>query len=510
MKKNSKNKIKLAVGYPPLESDKGVPLLSQNRQFQYFSAKTYVYPMVPAYAATLAQEWGYQLSWMDGIAQEQTLQAWIRELKKFKPDYLLLETKAPVIEKHWQIINNLKKKMPKLKIILVGDHVTFLPQESLDNSLVDYIITGGDYDFVVVNLLNHISKGESLETGVWWRAKDKQIKFKRPNKTKGKKGAIYFNSGQPSLNHDLNELPLIDRELTKWQLYATFNGNYKYHPGTYTYSGRDCWWNRCSFCVWDHTLNPKGSYRSLKPERLFEEVKQLVDKYGIKEIFDDAGTFMVGPDLRKFCKLLIDSGYNKKVVFNCNMRLNALKRQDYELMAKANFRFILYGMESANQKTLDKLDKGLKVAEIKQGAKMAKLAGLEPHLTVMLGYPWEDYRDALRTIKLAKECVEEGWVDTLQTTILIPYPGTPLWKECKENGWLLTEKYQDYDMRKPVMKSPLTEDEILKLSRLLYSSVITPKFVWRKLTSMRSLDDFKFNLFATWKFLSHFKEFRGK
>ena len=29
-------------------------------------------------------------------------------------------------------------------------------------------------------------------------------------------------------------------------------------------------------------------------------------------------------------------------------------------MAKAGFRFILYGMESANQKTLDKLDKGNK------------------------------------------------------------------------------------------------------------------------------------------------------
>ncbi|MFH2022033.1 MAG: radical SAM protein [Patescibacteria group bacterium] len=510
MKKTFQKKLKLVVGYPPIPSAKGVPLLSQNRQFQYFHAKTFIYPMVPASTATHAQDQGYQVKWMDGIASEQTLADWTKELKKFKPDFLLLETKAPVIKRHWQIIDDLKRQLPRMKVVLVGDHVTFLPTESLDNSHVDYIITGGDYDFVIVNLLNHISKGEQLESGVWWRGKDKNVTYQRPNKVKGKKGALYFNSGLPSLNHDLNDLPLIDRDLTQWRLYAYFNGNFKYHPGTYTYSGRDCWWNRCTFCIWDQVLYPRDSYRSVTPERLFEEVKILVDKYGVKEIFDDAGTFMVGPGLRKFCHLMIDSGYSKKVVLSCNMRLNALGQKDYDLMGRANFRFILYGMESANQKTLDKLDKGLKVEQIKQGAQMAKQAGLEPHLTVMLGYPWEDYADALRTIHLAKECFDEGWVDTLQATITIPYPGTPLWKECKQKGWLLTENYEDYDMRRPVMKTSLTEEEILKLTRLLYSSFLTPRFMLRKVLSIRNLDDIKFIAMAGWRFLSHLQDFSGK
>ena len=49
------NVVRIAVGYPPLESKKGVALLSQNRQFQYFNAATYIYPMVPAYAASNLQ-----------------------------------------------------------------------------------------------------------------------------------------------------------------------------------------------------------------------------------------------------------------------------------------------------------------------------------------------------------------------------------------------------------------------------------------------------------------------
>lgn len=507
MKTKKTNPLRLVVGYPPIPSDKGVPLLSQNRQFQYFNAKTYIYPMVPAYAASNAQAHGYKVKWMDGIAAEQTFEEWKKELKKFKPDVLMIESKSPVIKKHWKIIDQLKKELPKLKIVLVGDQVSFMPEETMENSKVDYAITGGDYDFVIVNLLDHLSKGTELETGVWWRASDKDIKY--PNKIKfiGENKQVFYNSGKASLAHYLDDLPFVDRDLTNWKAYAYFNGNYKYYPGTYMYSGRDCWWNRCTFCVWDHTINPIGSYRRFTPKRLFDEVKHLVDNYGVKEIFDDAGTFTVGKNLRDFCNMMIDSGYSKKVVYSCNMRLNALKQKDYDLMGKANFRFILYGMESANQKTLDKLDKGMKVEEIKEGVRMAKKAGLEPHLTVMLGYPWEDYDDALRTINLAKECFDEGYVDTLQATITIPYPGTPLWKECKEKGWLLSEDYEDYDMRKPVMKTSLTEEQILKLTQRLYSSFLTPRFMWRKISSIRSWDDLKFILMAGWRFLGHLKDF---
>lgn len=512
-KKDTKRKknLKFVFGYPPIPSKKGVPLLSQNRQFQYFNAKTYIYPMVPAYAASNAQAHGYKTKWMDGIAAEQTFEAWMKELKEFKPDVLMIETKSPVVKKHWAAVDKIKKALPNLKVVLVGDHISFMPQETMDNCKVDYLITGGDYDFVIVNILDHLSKGTELESGVWWRAGDKSIKFKKPHKVKGESGKIFYNSGPASLKHNLNDLPFVDRDLTHWEYYAYYNGNFKYYPGTYMYSGRDCWWNRCTFCVWDHTINPLGSYRRFTPERLFAEVKHIVDNYPIKEIFDDAGTFMIGKPLRDFCNMMIDSGYNKKVVYGCNMRLNALRQQeDYDLMGKANFRFILYGMESGNQKTLDHLDKGMQVAQIKEGVRMAKKGGLDPHLTIMLGYPWEDYEDAERTINLAKECFDAGYVDTLQATITIPYPGTPLWRECKEKGWLLSEEYEDYDMRRPVMKTSLTEQDVLKLTQKLYSSFMTPKFIMRKIREIRTWDDIKFLGMAGWRFLGHLKDFSPK
>ena len=86
-------KIKIVVGYPPIESKKGVPLLSQNRQFQYFNSPTYVYPMVPAYAATLLKKNGYKVYWMDGIAEKKTFNQWLSELSKKNPIILLWKQK---------------------------------------------------------------------------------------------------------------------------------------------------------------------------------------------------------------------------------------------------------------------------------------------------------------------------------------------------------------------------------------------------------------------------------
>ena len=256
-------------------------------------------------------------------------------------------------------------------------------------------------------------------------------------------------------------------------------------------------------------MNPRGAYRRFSPERLFAEVKDAVDKYGVKEIFDDAGTLFVGSALKEFCELLIESGYNKKVVYSCNMRLNALTQEYYDLMGKANFRYVLYGMESANQETLDKLDKGLKVHQIEEGVEMAKRAGLEPHITVMLGYPWETKEMAKNTIALAKRLFKKGYVDTMQATVVIPYPGTPLYKECLEKDWFAVEPldYEAFDMRRPVMKIPFPEHELYELIQELYSSFFTPQYIIRRVKGIRNLEDIKFLGYSTWKLVGHLLDF---
>ena len=316
------------------------------------------------------------------------------------------------------------------------------------------------------------------------------------------------NSGPSDLSrHNLNDLPLIDRYLTKWKNYAYKNGNFKYKPGAYMMSGRDCWWGRCTFCSWT-TFFPGKNFRTMSAEKALDEVGNLID-LGVREIMEDSGSLPVGQWLKDFCQGMIERGYNKKVVMSCNMRITGIRNlETWQLMKKAGFRFILFGLESANQITLDRIDKNLKVEEIEPGLKLCKEGGLEPHITTMIGYPWETKEMAQKTIDLAKDLFKKGYVDTLQGTIVIPYPGTPLYKYCDENDLLTTREYSHFDQREMVMKSPLTSQDAKELVQGLYKSFLTPKFIFKKIMSIRTWDDVKFIWMAGWKVLGHLTDFK--
>ncbi len=487
--------MKIAITYPPLESDKGIPLLGQNRQFQWFNNPTYIYPMVPAYAATLLQSKGFDVTWNDAIAEEWSYQQYIEYYKKTDFDLVMIETKTPVVKMHWNIIKQLKELKPETIIVVVGDHVTAFPEETMQNCPVDYVLTGGNYDFLLLNLCENLraSNGKLdesvLEPGIYYRING-EIK----------------NTGKFVLNQDLNELPMIDRELTKWKLYSEKNGNYSKLPGTYTMAARDCWHHKCTFCSWT-TLYPK--YLVRKPEKLLDEVGILIEKYGVKEIMDDSGAFPTGEWLRTFCKGMIERGYNKKVIMDCNMRLCALSFDDYKLMKQAGFRFILFGLESANQVTLDRIVKCEKIEQMTESCRMAKKAGLSPHITIMFGYPWEDEKMIANTVCLGRTILKKGWAHTLQATVLIPYPGTPLYNECKENGWLLTENYEDFDQRMPVMKTPVGSEKIKEAVQSVYKVAFSPEFILRRIAGIRSFEDVKFLFRAAGKVFGHLTDFDG-
>lgn len=504
------NTMKIMISYPPFDSSKGTPLLGQNRQFQWFHNPTYIYPMVPAYAATLLSRAGHQVIWNDAIAGGKTYKQWLLDIIREKPDIIAFETKTPVIKYHWEIINHLKgifqpkgtntpdrpdrlNRPNRPIIVLFGDHVTALPEESFKNSAVDFVLTGGDYDFLLLNLCttlsqtDQIDQTDQLEPGIYYRHNDK-----------------IHNTGKFQLNHDLNSLQFIDRDLTKWRLYSEKNGNYKRIPGTYTMAGRDCWYHKCTFCSWP-TIYPE--FRTRAPENLLDEIGILIEKYGVREIMDDTGTFPVGKWLEEFCKGMIERGYNKKICLDCNMRFGALSKEEYKLMKRANFRFILFGLESASNETLLRIDKGITRDDIVKSCIEASETGLSPHLTVMFGYPWETEDDVKETVKLGKYLMKKGYANTLQSTIVIPYPGSPLFDECMQKNLLATLDWNDYDMSKCVMKLGFDESVIKKAVQGLYKVAFSPEFVFRRIISIRDIDDIKFILRGMKAVFGHLSDF---
>jgi anaerobic magnesium-protoporphyrin IX monomethyl ester cyclase len=370
-----------------------------------------------------------------------------------------------------------------------------LPKETMEKSPVDFVITGGDYDFSLLSLVRFLDgKTKKLEKGIWFR-ENGEIK----------------NTGFFKLEHSLDELPFIDRDLTKWNLYNERNGNFKITPGAYTMAGRDCWWRKdggCTFCSWP-TLFP--TFRAMKPERLADEIGQLIEKYHVKSVFDDTGCFPAGGWLRKFAQIMIDRGYNKKIEFSCNMRFGALTREDYHLMKQAGFRMLLFGVESGSQATLDRLNKGTTVTGIFNECRIPREEGLEPHITIMVGYPWEYRKDALSTLNLAKQLMQKGWAVTLQSTVVIPYPGSKLYAEAVKNNWFRFDPtdYERFDMKEPVMNTPdMTAEEVMALCDEIYKVFLTPQYMLKQLFRIRSLKDVKYSVKGLAKVLGHVQDFK--
>ncbi|MFH1457934.1 MAG: radical SAM protein [Candidatus Omnitrophota bacterium] len=493
--------MKVLISYPPISSIKGCCTLGQNRQFQYFKEPTYIYPVVPAQAATLLKQAGHEVIWNDSIAQEWSYERFLDFIRAEQPDLIAFETKTPVVKLHWKIINEIKGLFSggetRPTIALFGDHVTALPEESMQNCDVDFILTGGDYDFLLSNLCNSLEKLPvtdyrllitELEPGIWYRD-NLQIK----------------NTGPFKLNHDLNTLPFIDRDLTRWPLYAFKNGNFKRTPGTYVMSGRDCWYHACTYCSWP-TLYPE--FRARNVENVLDEIGELIAKYQIREIMDDTGCFPVGGWLREFCHGFIKRGFHKKVYLDCNVRFGSLTSQDFSLMKKANFRLLLFGLESANQKTLDRVNKNLKVEKIAQDTEAATRAGLFPHISIMFGYPWESYADALETFNLGRRLLKKGLAYTLQATLVIPYPGTPLFEQCKQGNLLRTVDWDDYDMKQPVIKTSIPQEQLMQLIQGMYRVSFDPEFILRRISSVRDKDDLLYDLRAAKKVFGHILDFR--
>ena len=240
-----------------------------------------------------------------------------------------------------------------------------------------------------------------------------------------------------------------------------------------------------------------------------DEIEFLVSKYGVKEIMDDSGSFPVGQWLTDFCNEMISRGLPKKVRIDCNMRFGRLTLDDYKLMRKAGFQFVLFGVESANQETLDRFCKALKVEDVERGAKWATEAGLDVHVTFMFGHAWEGPKEIAKSVALARRLLAKGWAKTLQCTLTIPYPGTPLFKELKANDGLATLDWDEYDMRRAITKTPLvTEDEIKCAIRKVYRGFLQPAALWHLFR--RNLFNFAFYYRGLRYLIGHLLDFRGK
>jgi radical SAM superfamily enzyme YgiQ (UPF0313 family) len=421
----------------------------------------------------------------------------IIRLRKFGPDYIFIETKTPLMDFIKEFISGTREIFSGSKFILVGDHATYQPEESLLYTKSDYLIAGGDYDFYGNELLKSIEKNKILPQGCYKRI-----------------GETVKSGGHFKLLDDLDKIPMIDRELTNYSLYEEA---YLYHPCAYILSGRGCGARigkvgLCTFCIWQHTLWDRTA-RLHSPQRVAEEIELLVKKYKVKEIFDDneSGALWDHSWLEKLYRELEKKKLVGKFYLSSNARIDALDEKTCSLAKKIGYRLLKVGMETGTDKFLKFIGKNETVALIRRNIKTAKDNGLIIMLTIMTGYPKETLDDVKKTYKLARELMlyKTHFGDCLQASVLTPYPGAPLFDYAlKNNSFIeLPKKYDDYDMSRSILRSEIDANYWCNKLWKIHNH---PLFLLRSFLTLRHWQEIKAALNGIRSLFGHLKDFSSK
>jgi radical SAM superfamily enzyme YgiQ (UPF0313 family) len=512
--------MKVAILYPPVGRKDKFPVMTQSRIFSFtHSHEIRIYPLVMASAATMLDRDGFSVAWFDGLAAGDTPGAWWRKLESFRPDLAVVETKTSLVRAHWTFVNELKERLPDTKTALVGDHVSYFPAESLAGCRADYAVAGGDYDLSILGIAKSLrddAKGAS-EAGVGRALLATGASFAGGGARQDLPGGVWsMKDGTPTASGayahapSLDSLPWIDRDLTDWKMYGEA---YLKRPVAYILSGRGCGGVKrpgaCTFCIWQYAFWGRKP-RLRDPRDVAREVAHLVDRYGVREVFDDneAGGIWDLEWLRGFADELTRIGAAGKVQVSSNCRADSVTPDRCELMKRAGYRMLKIGLESGNDDTLKRIRKDETVDEIIRGVKLAKDHGFNVMVTVMVGFPWEGKRELERTYEVAKELLfySARTGDCLEANVAVPYPGTPLHLYVRENGWFEGDPadYDRYGMPAPLLKCPV---DSRAWGRRLWRLHWHPEFVARSLFTVRSASDLGLALRGVRSLAGHLRDY---
>jgi radical SAM superfamily enzyme YgiQ (UPF0313 family) len=427
-------------------------------------------PIILAGIGSILKQAGMDVVLLDAMAEKINFDKTRERVKEINPDYVILYTATDSFANDIEIVGLFKKDLPNLKSIFAGTHVTILPDQSLKEEAIDFIILG-EPDFVSRDLILALEKGEKIE-------KIKGIGFKEGGKIK--------TTGIAPLIEDLDSLPFPDRTLVPNLNY--FNPLAQRMPYTTMFSTRGCPF-RCIYCASISLYGKKFRARSAK--NVVDEMEECAKKFGIKEIFFRDETFTLEKKrVLDICKEI----KNRKldITWMCNSRVDTIDKEMMVEMKKAGCHTIKYGVESGVQKTLDTLCKGITVEKTRQVFKWMHEVGLNSVAHFMIGSPGETREDIVQTIKFSKEINP----DFVSFNITTPYPGTPLFDSYVKKVNL--ENYSTFDIEKAHEKaifntawSNLTKEEIEQLfDRAHREFYFRPSYIFKRLLKQRSLDEF--------------------
>jgi len=453
--------LKVLVSNPPWPGP-GYGARSDVRWPHRRSDKYLEYPIYLSYTVAVLEKAGIDVSFIDGIVEDQSTETFVEAVKEIGPRMVVLECSTPSMTHDLFTAKRLEEELEDIFITLVGPHPTFFHKEILaENKFVD-AIARGEFEYTIRDLSLSLLNGDKLKDvrGISYRNND----------------GVHVNENRPLIK-DLDSLPFPARYLVKSEFYreAVFTGK----KCTTITSSRGCPFG-CVFCLWPRIMYGRR-YRTRSPENVVDEVEHVVKKHGVDEIYFDDDCFALDKKRAMvICKDIQDRGITVKWMSQC--RVDNVDEELLREMKKAGCHYIKYGVESGSQKMLKMMKKGITLEDAKKAFIATRKIGIKTQAFFLIGLPWETDDTVRETIEFAKELNP----DSAQFAVVVPHPGTELYDLCNERGWLKFDSWEDFDCRKPLIETEnLSIDQVDRYRIQAYKEFyFRPSFIFRTALKM--------------------------
>ena len=324
----------------------------------------------------------------------------------------------------WNLCNELKKAVPKAFLVIGGPHATIFPDHIFRKTHASAVVIGeGEETFL--ELLNSMAHGKDLKEVAG-------LALRKEN------GTVYYTSPRQPIN-DIDSITF-----PYYQGFEKFSFNHYGgfpplpRPTAAIISSRGCVFE-CSYCASVRFWGKTWRFRSA--ENVIDEIRWLVEKYGIKSFYFFDDNFPVNKQ-RAFsiCEAIMKNKWDIK--WACCSHVKMVNKELLEAMKNSGCVTIDFGVESGSNKILSNINKRQTPDDIEKAFDLVHKSGILPRAYLMVGNPGEDESTIDETINLIDRIKPRS---SIGATILWLLPGTPVYDDAVRKGHTSDDYWLQHD-----------------------------------------------------------------
>lgn len=367
---------------------------------------------------------------------------------------------------------------PTIVTVYGGSHASFTAQDTLEHVPALDIVVRGEGETVMLELLRCVAARGDLG--------------KVPGLSYRREGGIEHNGPMPRIR-DLDALPMPARHLIDmggYRLKLDLLGT----RAASVITSRGCPIN-CSFCsasvMFGHLLTTRSA------ANVVDEMVYLLEHYGAGglKIFDSTFTLS-----RRHAEGICDEILRRGLAFpwECEIRVNTVDLPLLQKMKAAGCYLVDFGIESASERVLERMHKGITLKQAEQVIQWTHDLGIAQKVFFTLGHIEETRDDAEKTLAFIQRNLNRITLPSIGTGIRI-YPGTEVERYALASGYLRDFSWSaPYDAPDntllnaarniPMLLQPQMglADLLAFKRRALIIQATNPRFVWRRMTRSHS------------------------